>query len=77
VPSEDNRPAEVATAVPRLVDVSLEMVISSRNSALANAVARVVREAERGEESFAAHGSSPVQADELWNTTEQQGVGKS
>jgi hypothetical protein len=60
VQSSDNLPADGATAVPRLVDIRVEFVVRSDNSALANAVERVAQEATRGACNYAAHGSSPM-----------------
>jgi hypothetical protein len=60
VPSPENRLDEEAIAVPELVNYSLRMVLSSTESALANAVARAVLQAAGSAQSYAAHGSSPV-----------------
>jgi len=60
VPSPENRLDEEAIAVPELVNQSLKMVLSSTESALANAVARAVVEAAGSAQNYAAHGSSPV-----------------
>ena len=48
-----------AIVVPELVDHSLREVLSSRDSSLGTAVARVVAEAADGTQHYAAHGSSP------------------
>jgi FXSXX-COOH protein len=48
-------------ALPRLVDAPLADLILYEDSALTNAVRRVVKEVEQAEGSYAAHGSSPSQ----------------
>ena len=73
--SSEIDPAEGAAAVPRLVGVALERVMSSSSGALNNAVTRVVREAARCGQHYAAHGSSPVAETE--NRPDPQEVGKS
>ena len=60
MPSPDNRLDEETISVPELVNYSLKTVLSSTDSALANAVARAVQEAAGSAQNYAAHGSSPV-----------------
>jgi FXSXX-COOH protein len=68
VSSPDNRPEEVATAVPRVAEVPLKRLVNGTGTALNNAVRRVLEDTGRGDQNYAAHGSSPVT---------RQGVGKS
>jgi hypothetical protein len=49
-----------AAAVPRLVDVPVWHVLLSPDCALNRARQRVVAERGRGDQNYAAHGSSPV-----------------
>jgi FXSXX-COOH protein len=49
----------VAEELPRLEEIPLAELLRSADSALAQAIVRVL-EADEREESYAAHGSSPV-----------------
>ncbi|WP_127499003.1 hypothetical protein [Actinoplanes solisilvae] len=53
-------PRDEATAVPRLLDLPVGQVLWNADSALSIARQRVTAERARGDQNYAAHGSSPA-----------------
>jgi hypothetical protein len=55
-PHED----DAAPSIPDVRDLSVDAVLRADDSALSKALRRVVADMQQADESYAAHGSSPV-----------------